>query len=522
MNVKRLLLAALLVGRAAAALAALHTVAIYHTSDVHGQFASRPARWNKADPERKVGGYAALAALLSKETTPYLLLDSGDIFQGTPEGNLTRGDASIALMNALGYKAMAVGNHEYDYGEPNLERLAGEAKFPFLGANIYRKADGERVAYAKPTARFEIGGVSFGVVGLATRKTSHSTLPANVKHLRFADEASEARGFAEHLRRDGAEVVIALTHCGLAESLATRLVDPSTFVPTAADLRYRGDLAIARAAPVDLVLGGHLHTGLLRPWKDPVSGVTIAQSFVGLTVVTRLELTYDDEAKKIVSLDGRLIDLWVDQNGEDPKVAALIKEYSDKVGAALDKPAGEAAADMPRFDQGLDSPIGDWMTDVMRAAASADIAIQNSFGIRADLRRGPVTLRQIYEVMPFDNTLVIVSMKGSEVERLIRDNLLGARTAMQVSGLRVSYRLGADKDRPLWVKIAKDGRALDARKTYKVATNNYLAGGGSGAQAMRKARKTDTGRNVRDLLIEDFKLHSPVQPPPTGRFELLP
>ena len=513
-----LLLAALL--SAAASRAALKTVVIYHTSDVHGQMFSRPAKWYKADPGRKEGGYAVLAQVLAREATPYLLLDSGDIFQGTPEGNLTRGDASIAAMNALGYRAMAIGNHEYDYGEENLRRLSKEAAFPFLAANIRRKADGEPVDYAKPTVMIEVGGVRFGIVGLATRHTNRSTLPANVKHLKFADEARTAKPMVEELRKEGADVVLALTHVGLGDSLALQRVDPSTYVPTERDLAYKGDIAVARKARPDLVLGGHVHTGLEHPWKDPESGVMIVQSFTGLTVASRIELTYDDQSKRIVKADGRLIDLWADQYGEAPKILDLLKTYQEKVGRELDVAVGEAAEDLARKDNGLDSPIGNWIADLMREAAGADIGVQNTYGIRGDLRKGPVTLRSLYEVSPFDNTLVVVKLRGFMVEKLIRDNLYGTKTAMQVSGMTVRYRLAEDGDRASQVRIVVGGRPLDYGRLYTVATNNYLAGGGSGAAALRGAEQEDTGRSIRDLTIEAFRKHSPVEPPATGRFRL--
>ena len=125
-------------------------ISVYNTTDVHGWYFSRPARWNKADPKREIGGFSALSALLKKEKNPYILLDSGDMFQGTPEGNFTKGNASIALMNYLGYSAVTIGNHEYDYSEKNVKYLVKKAKFPFLGANVYYKKDGKSAEYLKP------------------------------------------------------------------------------------------------------------------------------------------------------------------------------------------------------------------------------------------------------------------------------------------------------------------------------------------------------------------------------------
>src|SRR3990167_9214580 len=150
------------------ALAALPTgaasVAVYHTSDLHGWYSARPALWDKENQAREIGGFAALASLLKKETTPYLLLDSGDMFQGTPEGILTKGMASMVLMNQLGYAAAIPGNHDYDYGEANLKLLISSAAFPVLGANIYLKEGGAPAAYLKPYALLQKGGKKIAVL----------------------------------------------------------------------------------------------------------------------------------------------------------------------------------------------------------------------------------------------------------------------------------------------------------------------------------------------------------------------
>ena len=152
-------------------------VVIYHTSDMHGYILPHKARWHTPNPQRKIGGFVALAAAIEAEPKPYILLDSGDFFQGAPEGTLSKGRSVIKLMNALGYHASAIGNHEYDFGEANLIELAQLAHFPLLASNIQIRETGAPVDYAQPWALIEQGGVKVGVVGLATRETSTATLP---------------------------------------------------------------------------------------------------------------------------------------------------------------------------------------------------------------------------------------------------------------------------------------------------------------------------------------------------------
>ncbi len=497
----------------------LETIVIFHTSDVHGGIRARPARALHADPQRKVGGYAALANAVRAETQPWALLDSGDIFQGTPEGNLTKGKVVVAAMNALGYRAMVIGNHEYDFGEEALLELVKQARFEVLAANIVRREDGRPVAYSKPTATIEIGGVTVGIVGLATTHTPTSTLPANVAHLKFTDEVAAARRHATRLRAEGADVVVALTHCGLLPSRARERVAAKDVTLTPRDLRYRGDLTIARGAPVDVVMGGHTHTGLDGAWRDPESGVYVIQSYENLVAVNRVELVVDTDAGKLVQATASLRYLWIDELGEDPTVASVIDAHTEAVEGRLEEVVGHLAEDMVRAGT-LDHALGRWMADVFREASAADIGVQNTFGIRDDLYAGPVTMRDLYRVMPFDNTLVVVTLDGAAVRRLVADNLMGDKSKIQVSGMTARFRRtdrGAEDP-----EIRVGDEPLNDAKTYRLATNNYLAFGGSGGAALADAEREDTARPLRALLVAALKKQAELVPTKTPRLELKP
>lgn len=504
---------------AATAQAEQRTVVIFHTSDIHGGVAPRKARWNAEDKTRMVGGFAALKKVLDAEKLPYVLLDSGDLFQGTPEGNLTRGDVVIDAMNALGYAASTIGNHDYDYGEANLERLARRAGFPLLGANITRRSDKKRPDYAGDVLMLEIGGVKLGVIGLATHHTPTTTLPKNVTHLEFGDEPAHAKKHALALKAKGAHAIVALSHCGLLPSHARKRVKADELVLTERDRQYKGDLAIARGAPVDLVLGGHMHNGLDKPWRDPESGVYIVGSWENLAAVSRIEITVDTEARRVVGVTGRLIILWVDELGTDPGVAAIVAKHQAGVATRLDETIGECSDNELNRKGQRDSPLGNWLSDVMRKEGGADVAVQNTFGIRDDLFKGPIRLRDMYRVMPFENTLVTVEMPGQTLRQLVLDNLKGARSGLQISGMTVSYVLRKGDVRDVTIQVA--GAPLEPKRTYRVATNNYLAGGGSDGDAFTGLEVVDTARPIRELFIAAFRAATPVSSPPTGRFRMI-
>lgn len=492
---------------------------IYHTSDVHGGIEARPAKWYATNPARMIGGQGALGGLIAKETEPKLLLDSGDIFQGTPIGNLTRGEAVVAGMNALGYTAMAIGNHEYDYGEPTVTQLHQLANFPLLAANIRQRSDGERPAYAQPSLLVDVGGVKVGIVGLATRHTSTSTLPANVAHLLFEDEVATGDRVARLLREQGAEVVIALTHCGLAPTQARKRIEASALTLTPQDEAWGGDLRIARETSVDLVLGGHLHTGLSGTWTDPVSGKVIVQSYEGLEAVSRVSVTVDDAG---VHATSELVDLWVDQTGQDARVEGVVAAYAERVGPALDRPVATLEEDLRRSPpapgeqySSLDCPLGNFFADAMwRAVPNADGAIQNSHGIRADLYAGSVAVRDIYRVMPFDNTLTVVTISGEVLLGWLRDSLSAGQTKLQVSNIAVTVTFD-DKGAVATLRAAVGGEAIDPARSYRIVTNSYLSSGAT--PRLAGVPVEDTGRSLRDVLERALEDASPVKAPKTGR-----
>ncbi|OGR67829.1 MAG: hypothetical protein A2081_04265 [Elusimicrobia bacterium GWC2_61_19] len=510
-----LCLTALLVLTALRATAA--TLAVYHTSDVHGWYSARPALWDNANSTRSIGGFPALSALLKKETTPYILLDSGDMFQGTPEGILTKGLASVILMNQLRYAAAVPGNHDYDYSEARLQAMAVHAAFPLLAANIYVKKTGATPAYLKPYTIVEKDGKRLAVLGLAGKHTAASTLPENVKHLDFRDEAAEAARWLPVIKKDNPDAVIVLAHLGLSEDLSLKRVDISTWTFNPAP---PGTLAVARAAQgINLVLGGHNHTAFLNGYHDPVSGAWLGESGYGLSYVTRAEMTFDDATGKLTGMDVKLIPLWTDQTGEDPVVLNMLSGFNADVEAAMGKVIGSAAADLKFSPDGLDSGIGGWLCDITRQAAGADMAFHNTKALRAEIKNGPVRLRDLYQAMPFDNTIVTMRLNGAQIKKLMADNLRPDMSYIQVSGLEVGFKRGPG-GKPVDIQLKRNGLPVGPKEVFLVATNNYLAGGGTGGDVFARGKDIkDTLVQVRDVMIKAFEA-GPVTAPKTGRIVL--
>ncbi len=491
-------------------------VAVYHTSDAHGWYSARPALWDKENSTRTIGGFPAIAAMLAKETTPYLLLDAGDTFQGTPEGIFTRGQASVTLMNQLGYAAGVPGNHDYDYGEPVLKAMISSATYAMLGANIYYK-DGRHVDYLKPYKIFERNGRRIAVLGLAGTHTATNTLPAYVNHLEFRPEAATAAALLPEIKKENPDAVIVLAHLGLDERLSLKRIDISSWtfaVPPP------GTLEIARAAAgIDLLLGGHNHTGLLKGWRDPVSGTWFGESNYGLSYITRAELTFDDATGKLTDIKVRLVEPWTDQVGEAPAVLKTVAGFNADVEQAMGRTVGEARTDIGFSAEGSDSPIGNLLCDLTLQAVNTDLAFHNTKGIRAELRKGPVQLRHIYQAVPFDNTIVTMRLNGAQIRKLLADNLRSDWSYIQLAGVEVAYRPGPQG--PTKLSVKRHGREIKDKEVFTVATNSYLAGGGNNGDVFGGGQDIkDTMLAVRDLFIHAFEA-GPVSAPATGRIKRL-
>ncbi|MBI4803446.1 MAG: bifunctional metallophosphatase/5'-nucleotidase [Elusimicrobia bacterium] len=497
---------------------AAKTITVYHTGDVHGWYSARPAKWDKENSTRMIGGFAALSSLVKREKNPYILLDSGDMFQGTPEGNLTRGMATVTLMNQLNYSAALVGNHEYDYGEDNLKVLISSSAFPWLGGNVYLKDAGKPVDYLKPYIIVEKAGKKIAVIGIAGRHTKTTTLPRFVEHLDFRSETAEAARWTGEVKKLNPDAIVILAHVGFDAGLIGQKTDISTWTFAVQEMND-GTPAIAKAAAgANVVLGGHNHTGLMKGYQDKQSGSLLAESYSELTDVGKIDLEFDDSSGKFTGAGAELIALWTDITGEDPEVIKTIKGFNATTEKAMEVALGSSEADLVYNPEGLDSPIGNWMTDAMRRQSGADMAFQNTSGIRSELKKGAIKMRDIYQVMPFENTAVKLKMTGEQLRKLLSDNFRNGRARMQLSGLTVKFKLSTE-GKPAGLTLEKDGRAISSADEFTVVTNNYLTTGGSGGRAFTEGKDMqDTMLPVRDLLIKEIKENSPVKMPVMGRY----
>jgi 2',3'-cyclic-nucleotide 2'-phosphodiesterase (5'-nucleotidase family) len=425
---------------------------ILHYNDFHAQNTPTVLFRKDSSGERvavDVGGLAYMKHYIDsiRALVQYsLYFHGGDDFQGTPVSAVTKGASQIALLELMQPDAMVLGNHEFDYGTDNLRRLLPLVTFPVISANLWDKRDG-----APFVPRYRVmhrGPLRIGVIGLSPPDLKELTLRENVSDLDVLDAAMVTRDLMARLERDfGVNVVVVLSHMGVEE-----------------------DEKLATEVPgIDIIVGGHSHTALFHPKR--VNGTVIVQAGDKGRWLGRLDLRIDPESGRVLWSDGSLIETRIAGVIPDPVIEEKVKELEEQAVAGLDEVIGVLDTDWVRNSRG-ESTVGNWQTDVMREFAGTDIAFQNSGGIRKGMRAGNITLRDMWEMNPFENHFVTFTVTGAQLLNMLRFQATsGERGLCQVSGVTYSYN-AADAS----LEATVHGGPVDPEAKYSVVTNNYVAG----------------------------------------------
>jgi 5'-nucleotidase len=510
-------------------------ISIVGTNDLHGHIEALP----------HLGGYLAnLRRARARDGGGVLLLDAGDMFQGTLESNLNEGAAVVRAYNTLGYDAAAIGNHDFDFGpvgpapgprtpadDPRgaLKARAAEARFPFLAANISDTTTGAapRWQNVRGTTIVSVAGVKVGVIGLANVGTAAMTLPANFAGLRTSALAPIVIAAARDLRRTGVTVVVVVAHVG---GTCKQFAAPDDLSSCEAD----GEIfQLARALPagtVDAIVAGHVHSAIAHR----VAGIPIIESYSNGRDFGRIDLSVDLFRKRArskvlpVVRGARLFPpqelpmpgqpfagsyegapLEPDRTVEAavaPALAAARGKREQKLGVSIARPIAPAYA--------AESALGNLFADLMRAAhPGADVAVINGGALRAELPAGALTYGQLHEALPFDDRFATFSISGDELAATISRNLGRAGGVVVVSGVRAR----ADcRDGTLRVTLARaDGAPIAGQERLTLVTNEFLATGGADlfSAEVRAHAAPATGLPVRDVMADLLRTRkAPIDP----------
>jgi len=483
---------------------------ILYTNDMHAQLEPIRAGWLPGSP--RVGGMGALAGLerrLGAGRDDVLLVDSGDLLTGPAVSTYTRGAAPFDLLEAMGYDAMALGNHEFDYGVPRLEELVGGTRVPVLAANVFWRRSGRR--FARPWVIVRRAGLRIGIVGVIGADAAEVTLPEHVRDLEFREPAEVLAALVPRLRQR-VDLVVVLAHQGRTGPMQ---LDAEAHPELQRDVD--ADLRLAAAVPgIDVLVGGHAHRGLDPPLVEPTHGTIVVQTYGHTTTLGVLELEVDPGSGRVARFEGRLERVWSDRETPPPEVARRLAHWREVVARIAAEPVAEASAPIVRRYAGA-SPLGNLVTDLMRRATGAEVALYNAGGLRADLPAGTITRGDVTSALPFDNRLVVVRLRGAALRAALEQGLSEEHGMLQQSGMRVRYDPSAPPGRRL-VSVTVGGAPLEDDREYTVATIDFLVQGGDGYRSLREARpvRRSTER-LDELVVRWLRAAGRVTPVEDGR-----
>lgn len=469
---------------------------LFQLNDVHGYLnLHQELFYGPTGPEyRRCGGYARIASLLGAFRQAYpnnLLFDGGDTFHGTRPVVATQGDILPDILNELGIAAMTA-HWDFAYGPAHLKELAGRLNYPLLAANVFHLDTGE-LAYA-PTKLFEVAGLRVGVVGLACPIVD-KTMPAHFSTgLRFTDGVTELPGHVQRLRtEERADVVILLSHCGFPQ-----------------------DVALLEGCPgIDVCLSSHTHNRLYQPFV--AGGALVIQSGAHGSFLGRLTLTIEEGR-----VTGHSHELHEISEGIVPDAALQARIDAALVPfASLREVVGVTATGLHRGTS-VECPADDFLLASLRALVPADLYFSNGWRYGAPIPPGPVSLNDLYDLVPMDPEIETVELTGAELREMLEKNLEGTYShdalhqmggyVKRALGLKAYFKAENPKGSRLQTVFVQD-QPLDPARTYTAA---FITSQGVPHQFGRNRRKT--GQHAVAAMRAFLKQHRPLVVHPHDTF----
>ena len=518
----RLLASAAALALTAGAAQADYTLHILHTNDLHSRIESINKYDSTCGAEDETegkcfGGIARVAAKVAEmrkelDGQNVILLDAGDQFQGSLFYTTYKGKDTAEFMNAIGYDAMAVGNHEFDDGPEALAEFIDMVKFPLVSGNLDLSRSNVLNGKINGTLVLEVGGEKIGIVSALAIDTPETSSPG--PNVIFQDEAEALKADVEALSAEGVTKIVALTHVGFVK-----------------------DKALAAAVPgLDAVVGGHSHTLFsnteegAEKYPTMVGPVPVVSAYAYSKYLGHLVLTFDNAGNlKEASGEPILLDASVTPDAELlAKVAELAKPLEEIRAKVVAEAAAEIDGSRDTCRAG-ECAMGNLIAEAMLERVKdqgVTIAIQNGGGVRASIDAGPVTMGEVLTVLPFQNTLSTFEAKGATFVAALENGLSqveeGAGRFPQVAGVKYTWDAAQPAgSRVVSVEVMENGAwaPIDPEKTYGMVTNNYVRNGGDGYKmfAAEGMNAYDFGPDLADVTADYLAKVGPYTPALDGR-----
>jgi 5'-nucleotidase len=476
------------------------------------------------------GGVAYLRAhieRLRRENPNTWVVSAGDLTGGSPlVSNLFKDEPSVLAMNLLGLDFEGVGNHDFDRGLAELERLAhggcsqGDcdaglgafigAHFEYLAANVVRAEDPAKTVFP-PYAIRDKAGVRFAFVGLTLKDTPQVTVPNAVRGLLFEDEAETLNRLVPELLAERVDQIVVLLHQGSHQAGGT--------YDSCENVHGSLDRILAELRPeLDILITSHSHQMYDCVIPTPLGSRLVTSAGSNGRLVTRFDLTWDPDARKW--LDKRAKNVIVSRDiAPDPEELKLVEEYETRAAPVMSRVVGYVHGSILRGNIGneprpgerrvCESPAGEFIADAQLAATHADVAFMNPGGVRSDLAsRGTkdapyaLTYADAFEVQPFGNRLVTMTLTGEQIKALLSTQLSVGRLLQPSSGLAYRFVTGDGGATKIdWGSLRVADKPLDTKRRYRVTVNSFLAVGGDGFAVLKEGTSRQEGVLDVDALI---------------------
>lgn len=459
---------------------------VMHVNDIHG----------RVDAGKYDGMGLARVSTMVKQTRAedpnVLFLDAGDTIHGTVFAALTKGASVVRVMNEMGYDAMTTGNHDYNYGLDRIEKLQNTMNFPVLVSNLTYKDTGEK-AFKPYTIKTLPNGVRVGIFGLATPETAYKTNPTNVEAVTFDDPIASAKESVAALKAEGVNYIVALSHLGVDE-----------------DSVYTSIKLAQEVDGIDLIVDGHSHTTLEEGMQ--VKDTLIVQSGFYDKNLGEVTVKLGKDGSKVETAKLFTKEYAMENVEEDPAVRAIIEEVNTENEKITSVVVGETPVllDGERNDvRAGETNLGDMITEAMLTKTGAEGVITNGGGIRASIQKGTITRGNIISVLPFGNYVVVKEITGQDLKDAIENGVQSypdARGAFpHVAGFTFKFDPMKEVGNKVYDVTFNNGEKLDLARTYKIATNDFMAVGGDKYASLKGKKTVNEYESIEEILGEYIK-----------------
>jgi 5'-nucleotidase/UDP-sugar diphosphatase len=473
-------------------------IQLLHTDDIHGHLDADIVQ--SASSSFRAGGMAQLAGQVAvfRARAPQrtLLVDAGDAWQGTFISNENKGEAVTKAMNLMRYDALAVGNHDFDWGQDVIAQRAKEATFPFLAANVVETKTSRAPTYLKPFEVRDLGIARIGIIGLTNPGSATIVKATSVAGLRFQPAAESVRPLIAEVQKQ-ADIVVVAAHIGTAEAVQ-----------------------LAHDVPgIDVIVAAHDHLPIQTARVE--GRTTIVDAGAYTQYLGRLEIVVDRATRKMKDAvrGGELTPIAANPSVRpDPEIAKIVDERRADAEKYTARVVGRTTEPLSNVRE--ETAFGNLITDAFieygrQQGWKTDVAFYNMAGVRASFPAGQLSFGQLYEALPFSNTVVNVDLTGVDLAAII-DRAVCVSGRLHMAGVVVSFHY--DGGTPNCVKsLTVAGAPLAPTRTYHVATIDYLLLGGDGHTGFAKGTNVIYGDVEVDVVAAFITAHSPVSPRVEGR-----